>query len=85
MQGLKKKCYSLPHQPGFLYGAPAEFVNLSILSPDVEDLAFDRWLTSADCISGAGLVHSFAVSSAVAHYQGKSSRYMIGNMVNKYV
>ena len=84
MQGLKKKCYSLPHQPGFLYGAPGGFVNLSVLSMGEKELDLETRLRKenyAECLVGAGLMNSFATSHAVAHYQGMSTFSLIGQSV----
>ena len=84
MQGLKKKCYSLPHQPGFLYGAPGGFVNLSVLSMGEKELDLETRLRKenyAECLVGAGLMNSFATSHAVAHYQGTSTFSLIGQSV----
>ena len=73
-KGLQKKCYALPHQPGFVYGAPAEFVHLSVLSPDVNHMNYKSKLKEEkykSCVVGGGLMHSFAVNHSVAHYQGR--------------
>ena len=72
-RGLIKNCYFLPHQPGVVYGAPSSFVNLSVISPPVpsrvlreklEEEAYNQLMVTS------GLIHSFAVSHAAAHYRG---------------
>jgi len=76
-RGLTKHCYSMPHQPGFMYGAPAEFVNLSLIMPTTKSVSQKWWEDQMDakCLEEslvrAGLVHSFATANAVAHYQGR--------------
>ncbi|XP_067942306.1 large ribosomal subunit protein mL65-like [Watersipora subatra] len=72
-RGLKKKAYALPHEPGFKYGCPSSFVNLSMISPGLKQLRLKENMPTTqyeECLLGTGLVHSFATSHAVAHYQG---------------
>lgn len=78
IRGQHKKMYSLPHQPGYMYGAPAEFVNLSVLlTPGQNSLSWQNPETFEQTKVGAGLVHSFATAHAMAHYQGMFLRVYI--------
>lgn len=74
---MLKKCYALPHQAGVMYGAPSGYVNLSVISPSVPSQKLRERLGDEaynECIITSGLMHSFAVAHAAAHYQGKLSK-----------
>lgn len=73
IRGQYKLKYALPHQPGFLYGSPSEYVNLSVISPRVNSKNVESSLSKEaynNSMVGTGLVHSFATAYAMAHYQG---------------